>query len=230
MKEGRTFNTLFMLSSVDGKISTGDTDKRDVDKDFPRIEGIKEGLSQYYSLEQQTDLHSLNTGRVMAKVGINKPQKEIKKLPVSFIIIDNKHLTSIGVKNLLKKSKILYLVTTNKKHPAFKLKESNLRAIFYSKKIDFSDLFKKLKQIYEIDKITIQSGGTLNSVLVREGLIDRLSLVVAPALIGGKDTATLLDGKSLHSDKDIKEIKSLRFLKCEQLKGSYLHLIYDVLN
>lgn len=30
--------------SVDGKISTGDTDMMDVDKDFPQIEGIKEGL------------------------------------------------------------------------------------------------------------------------------------------------------------------------------------------
>ena len=53
MKHERTFNTLFMLSSVDGKISTGNIDKRDVDKDFPKIEGLKEGLQQYYALEKQ---------------------------------------------------------------------------------------------------------------------------------------------------------------------------------
>lgn len=110
----RTFNTLFMISSVDGKISTGSNDKRDIDKDFPKIKGLLEGLHQYYELEQQTDLHSFNTGRVMAKIGMNE-KKEIKKTPVSFIIVDNTHLNKNGVKNLIQKSERLYLITTNKK-------------------------------------------------------------------------------------------------------------------
>ena len=49
----RPFTTLFMLMSVDGKISTGATDKLDVDKDFPKISGLKEGLSQYYETLQR---------------------------------------------------------------------------------------------------------------------------------------------------------------------------------
>ena len=40
----RPETTLFMLMSVDGKISTGDTDIMDVDKDFPTITGLREGL------------------------------------------------------------------------------------------------------------------------------------------------------------------------------------------
>ena len=46
--KNRPITTLFMLSSVDGKISTGATDNLDVDKDFPQIAGVKEGLAQYY--------------------------------------------------------------------------------------------------------------------------------------------------------------------------------------
>jgi 2,5-diamino-6-(ribosylamino)-4(3H)-pyrimidinone 5'-phosphate reductase len=96
--------------SLDGKISTGSIDERDVDKDFPRIDGIKNGLKQYYEIEQTTDLFSMNSGKVVAKVGANIKKENIKKSPVSFIIIDNKpHLTDIGwgklfyriVKNLL---------------------------------------------------------------------------------------------------------------------------------
>ena len=41
---GRPITTLFMLMSVDGKISTGATDELDFDQDFPRIEGVREGL------------------------------------------------------------------------------------------------------------------------------------------------------------------------------------------
>ena len=48
----RPITTLFMLMSVDGKISTGATDELDVDRDFPQIAGLREGLHQYYEIEQ----------------------------------------------------------------------------------------------------------------------------------------------------------------------------------
>ena len=37
----RPVTTLYMLVSVDGKISTGATDELDVDRDFPQIPGLK---------------------------------------------------------------------------------------------------------------------------------------------------------------------------------------------
>lgn len=227
----RTFNTLFMLCSVDGKISTGNTIKRDVDKDFPKIDGVKEGLSQYYDLEMRTDLHSFNTGRVMEKIGMNKLKKDIKKLPVSFIIVDNKpHLSKTGVDNLLRKCKTLYLATTNKNHPAFKNKSENLQILFYRNKINFVNLFTKLRNKYNVDRVTIQSGGTMNSILIREKLIDQVSIVMAPVLIGGKDTPTLVDGKSLISEKDLKNIQSMKLKEVKQLSNSYLHLLYKIEN
>lgn len=63
----RPVTTLFMLMSVDGKISTGASDDLDVDKDFPRIAGVSEGLHQYYEIEQTTDLWTLNSGRFKPK-------------------------------------------------------------------------------------------------------------------------------------------------------------------
>jgi len=100
--------------------------------------------------------------------------------------------------------------------------------IYYEKKIDFKDLFKILKTKYKVNQITIQSGGTMNSTLLRENLIDRLSLVLAPALIGGKNTSTLVDGESLISENDLKNIKSLKLKSAEKLRNSYLHLIYYI--
>ncbi len=204
----KPITTLFMLMSVDGKISTGNTDKLDVDKDFPKIKGIKEGLKQYYDIEQTTDLYSLNSGKVQAKVGANKSQKNIVKLPLCFLIIDNKpYLNNTGVDNFIRKSKKLFIITTNKNHPAFLRKDAdNLVIIYYQKRIDFEDLFKKLKQDYGIKRMTIQTGGTLNSIFLRKKLIDKISIVVAPALIGGKDTSSLIDGISLSSVKELSDI------------------------
>ena len=44
IKKIKPITTLFMLMSVDGKISTGAVDELDVDRDFPRINGVNEGL------------------------------------------------------------------------------------------------------------------------------------------------------------------------------------------
>lgn len=223
---------LYMLMSLDGKISIGDNNSLDFDKDLPKVKGVKEGLSQYYEIEKSTDIHSLNSGRVMAKVGANEPKKNVKKTIVRFIIIDNKpHLNESGVDYFIKKSKVFYLVTTNKNHPAFKRKgEENLKILYYPEEIDFQNLFKRFKEEFGIKRITIQSGGTLNSIFLREGLIDRISVVVAPVLVGGKDTSTLIDGESLHSIKELEKIKPLKLLRWKRLKDSYLHLYYEVLN
>ena len=78
--------------------------------------------------------------------------------------------------------------------------------------------------------MTIQTGGTLNSIFLRNKLIDKLSIVVAPALIGGKDTPSLIDGKSLSSVKELSLVKALKLTEVKQLNDSYLQLKYDIIN
>ncbi len=228
----RTYNTLFLLSSLDGKISTGSTDTLDVDKDFKRIHGVKEGLHQYYEIEKTTDLFSFNSGKVMAKIGVNVRTEEPEKIGCSFIITDNKpHLTELGVIYLSKWVKTLFLVTTNPDHPAFRLKETlrNLVIIFYHDKIDFIDLFSQIKNKYRAEKVTIQSGGNLNAQLLKNNLIDEVSIVVAPCLIGGSNTSTLVDGKSHQTETDLLSIRPLKLVEAKTLNNSYLHLRYLVI-
>lgn len=225
----RSYNTLFMLMSLDGKISTGSSDALDFDQDFPKIRGVQEGLQQYYDIEKTTDWFSFNTGRVMAKVGWNEPKEHIEKVTCSFVVVDNQpHLTELGVKNLVRKTKKLYIVTTNKNHPAQAVKEA--QTIFYDTTVDLHDLFRRLKNDEGAERVTIQSGGEMNALLVREGLIDAVSIVIAPVLVGGRDTSTLIDGDSLTNLKDLKALKSLELQKITWLKNSYIHMEYTLNN
>lgn len=221
-----------MLMSVDGKISTGDNDNLDVDQDYKEIDGLKEGLSQYYDLEQKTDLFSFNTARVLAKIGINDKKDIPSKTSVSFVLLDNHgHLLESGIKYLSQKLNRLYIITNNKNHLAFSMRENfdNIE-IIYREKIDFNEVFESLYEDYNIENITIQSGGTLNTILLRSGLIDKISIVVAPALIGGKNTPSLLDGESLHSKEDLLNIKTLKLEQVKALNNNYLLLEYLVNN
>ena len=230
----RTYNTLFLIESLDGKISTGDSDELDVDKDFADIVGVKEGLKQYYDLEKKTDPVSFNTGKVQAKIGVNERDlTQVKKDNVSFVLVDNKpHLNEHGCEYFAKRSKVFYVVTSNSNHPAFKLKDryDNIEILHYKGEVDFSDVFRRLKESYGIERVTIQTGGTLNAVLLRNQLIDQIRIVVAPCLIGGKDTSTLVDGESLHSEGDLTKIKALNLIRCEQLENNYLLLEYEIIN
>lgn len=222
----RPVTTLFMLMSLDGKISTGATDDMDVDKDFPKIAGVKEGLHQYYEIEQTTDLWSLNSGRVQAKLGVNKKSMP-KKTPVSFVIIDNKYLNENGIHYFCALSKTFVLITSNEKHPAFEVKDDNLHIIFQNK-LSLKDALTKLKYEYGCERLTIQSGGTLNSLFLREKLFDYIDIVVAPVLIGGKNTATLIDGESLLSENELSKLGVLKLQECQVLKDSYVRLRYEV--
>lgn len=219
--------TLFMLMSLDGKISTGASDSRDFDQDLPAVAGVAEGLAQYYRLEEGTDRYSLNTGRVLAKVGWNDDKTEIEQVPVSFVVLDNQHLTHRGVGNLLERTERLTLVTANPRHPALNLNDSRLHVLRVEETVDFHQLFGDLTAM-GVTKLTVQSGGTLNAALARSGLINYVSVVVAPVLVGGNTTPTLLDGVPLESDSDMALLRPLHLLGVNQLDHSYLHLQYAV--
>lgn len=230
----RPITTLFLIESLDGKISTGDTDQLDVDKDFTDIVGVREGLKQYYDLEKQTDPVSFNTGKVQAKVGVNtRVWDKQEHDDVSFVVVDNKpHLEKSGCEYFAKRSKVFYLITNNKNHPAFELKEKydNVEILYYEGEVDFVDVFRRFKEDFRIERVTIQTGGTLNATLLRDKLIDKVRIVVAPCLIGGKNTSTLVDGESLHSEADLINVKALKLTKSELLKDNYVLLEYDVIN
>ncbi len=216
-----------MLMSVDGKISTGSTDDMDVDKDFPKIHGVREGLHQYYEIEQTTDLWSFNTGRVQAKLGVN--QKEMpEKTSVSFVVLDNHHLTEHGIRYFCALSKEFVLITSNKNHPAFCVQEKNLH-IIYQEQLSLCEALVCLKTDYGCERLTVQSGGTINGLFLRAKLLDYMDIVVAPVLIGGKDTATLIDGCSLTSESELSKLGVLKLIECTALQDSYVRLRYKVI-
>ena len=194
MKE-KPITTLFMLESLDGKIS------------------------------------SRNTGRVMAKIGVNERTKYHDKIDCRFIIIDNKpHLNEKGIDYICHWVNKLILVTTNKNHVAYSLREKydNLDILFYND-LDLKTLLTDMGKKYGAKAITIQSGGTLNGKFLRDNLIDYVNIVIAPLLVGGKDTSTLIDGESIISSKELGKLKALKLIECKQLDDSYIQLKYKVI-
>ena len=222
----RPVTTLFMLMSVDGKISTGSTDELDFDRDLPRLPGVREGLHQYYEIEQMTDLWSFNTGRVQAKMGVNEKEMP-EKTPESFALLDNHHLSKHGVRYFAARSRQAVIITSNPSHPAFHVPAENLH-IIYQEEPSLKDALRRLKSECGCDRLTVQSGGSVNSLFLREKLLDYVDIVMAPVLIGGRDTPTMIDGPSLKSVSQLQDAGILRLEKCSVLEDSYIRLQYRV--
>ena len=70
----------------------------------------------------------------------------------------------------------------------------------------------------------------MNGLFLREKLLDYVDVIVAPVLIGGKDTPTLIDGRSLTSISELSELGALKLMECTVLQDSYIRLRYKVLH
>jgi 2,5-diamino-6-(ribosylamino)-4(3H)-pyrimidinone 5'-phosphate reductase len=104
-----------------------------------------------------------------------------------------------------------------------------MHILFYEQTVDFVDVFRRFKEEFKIERVTIQTGGTLNAELLRLGLIDRVSIVIAPCLIGGTNTQSLIGGASLHTQAELAQVKALKLVRCDVLENSYLHVQYEVI-
>ena len=117
------------------------------------------------------------------------------------------------------------VITSNPLHPSFQVQADNFGIIF-QKEFSLEAALEELYERYGCERLTIQSGGTMNGLFLREKLIDYADIVVAPILIGGKETSTLIDGPSITSKNELRDLGVLQLISCETLEDSYLRLRY----
>lgn len=113
------------------------------------------------------------------------------------------------------------MVTENREHPAFRVNEPNLHMI-YQDKLDLHDMLRQLKEEYGCECITIQTGGTLNGLFLREKLFDYVDIVIAPILVGGKETTTLIDGEAILTPDQLSDLGILELESVQPLNSSYI--------
>ena len=104
------------------------------------------------------------------------------------------------------------------------------RHIIYQSKLDLRDLLEQLGERFGCERITIQTGGTLNGLFLREKLFDYVDIVVAPVLVGGRETSTLIDGKALTDAGELSKLGVLKLEDIQRLDGSYIRLRYQVIS
>jgi 2,5-diamino-6-(ribosylamino)-4(3H)-pyrimidinone 5'-phosphate reductase len=112
--------------------------------------------------------------------------------------------------------------------PAEHLQYLALRKIDYivsgNDHVDLREALEKLGDRYQIETIRVDSGGILNGLLLKAGLVTEVSLLVHPSLVGGTSHHSFFQTKS----RKTTAIK-LKLIHCERAEQDLVWLRYQVL-
>jgi 2,5-diamino-6-(ribosylamino)-4(3H)-pyrimidinone 5'-phosphate reductase len=90
-------------------------------------------------------------------------------------------------------------------------------------RVDLEQVLQTL-QSEGLEKLMVEGGATLNFELLNQGLVDELTIYVAPLVFGGEGAPTLAGGFGLSNEAAVK----LRLVKAEQWNDGGVLLQYDV--
>jgi hypothetical protein len=91
--------------------------------------------------------------------------------------------------------------------------------------VDLGSALEELHVRYGVKTVRIDSGGTLNGVMLRAGLVDEVSVLVHPALVGGPIPRTIFRlPEGLPNEDPI----ALTLMRAETLRDGIVWLRYQV--
>lgn len=194
-----------MMSSVDGRIvSERWSLSPAAEKQYEAVHALHRADAwlcgretfQIDFLEQKRDAKFSNKTKVPSGDFIGtypKPDKKAGK-PVYAIAVDASGKLQWD-SNLMRGDR--FIVVTTKKAPSGYLADLRAKSISYfiggARDIDFAAVLGRLHQHFGIRKVMLEGGGGINGAFLAAGLVDELSLLVAPEADGSQEVPTVFD-------------------------------------
>lgn len=114
--------------------------------------------------------------------------------------------------------------STPKEHLEYLEREGIETIIAGQDRVDLKKALKELQKRHGLRTVRIDSGGTLSAIMLKEGLIDEISVILTPCVVGRADTAHFIDP----AVSKLSEARPLELKHVEELEGGMIWLKYDV--
>lgn len=212
--------------TVDGKIATASGDSKI---------SSKEDLVRVHKLRASVDAVVVGISTILA----DDPRLTVRlvsgKNPAR-VIVDSKGRIPIDCQIMRTASRITTIVAVTDQAPEEKIHKledmgAQVLVISEGKKgqsaavphgVNLKELFRRLEKM-GLKKILVEGGGELNWSLLRLGLVDELTITVAPKIAGGRLATTLVEGDGV---EEIAQGIRLQLKRLEQKKTGELVLHY----
>ncbi|MBS4980963.1 MAG: RibD family protein [Lachnospiraceae bacterium] len=190
-----------MMTSIDGRIDCGMTVKL-------------LGVEEYYATLNELKLTATLSGRVTAQlemanpgafVAKNKEPLDVEKF--SKKVNSEEYSIVVDTKGCLlwqeHSATPLIIITSeavSKEYLAY-LDEKNISWIACGKKgINLTRAMEILAEEFDVKRIGIVGGGTINASFLNEGLLDEISILLAPGIDGRKGMTAVFDGLPMETE------------------------------
>ncbi len=204
----RPFVLLKSAMSLDGKIST--------------YSGESKWIT---SKESREEVHKLRNDLMAILVGVNTIIKDNPRLtcrvedgrnPIR-IVVDS-FLRIPMDSNVIKDKEAKTIIATTKfakKDKILSLRNSGIEVLVINSKnnkVDLDELMVKLGEL-NIDSILLEGGSTLNFSALKQGIVDKIQIYIAPKIIGGEKSKTPVDGQGIDKLKNAFKVRNLSYSK-----------------
>ncbi len=190
----RPYVILNAAMTLDGKIAT--------QTGSSNISGEKD-LERVHEIRKECDAIMVGIGTVLAddpRLTVHKIDARPEDNPVR-VVVDSKGRTPIDARITNSDAKTI-IAMANEYKDDFKASEKyetfkNRGVKFFfsgDKRVDLKALMSYLHE-EGIDKLMLEGGSTLNFSMIKSGLIDEISICVAPMIVGGANAKTFFDGE-----------------------------------
>lgn len=220
----RPYVILNAAMTLDGKIAT--------QTGSSNISGKKD-LERVHELRKECDAIMVGIGTVLAddpRLTVHKIDANPDDNPIR-IVVDSKCRTPMDARITNSDAKTI-IACANEYKDEFKQSEKYETFKERGVKFFFSgdervDLVSLMSYLHEegIDKLMLEGGSTLNFSMIRAGLIDRISICVAPMIVGGANAKTFFDGEGFDMMDDAVKLELIDSYTLDK----DLILTYDVL-
>jgi 2,5-diamino-6-(ribosylamino)-4(3H)-pyrimidinone 5'-phosphate reductase len=92
-------------------------------------------------------------------------------------------------------------------------------------RVDLRAALEELNARHGVSVVRVDAGGTLNGALLRAGLVDEVSLLIDPCLVGGTTPRSVFQVPDLTSSEGVVE---LRLVQLEKVRGDVVWVRYEV--
>lgn len=99
------------------------------------------------------------------------------------------------------------------------------RIVAGDRQVELRAALEELCARFGVKTVRVDSGGTLNGALLRERLVDEVSLLISPALVGGLSPRSIFRAPDLESPEGA---IAVRLAHLERLDGDHVWLRYEV--
>jgi len=206
MEKSRPYVILSAAMTLDGKIGKNVTkiklsskkDKIRVHRLRAKVDGILIGKN---TLDADNPTLSVRYTRGKNPVRILLDSRGTIKSSSKIIQSCNKIPTIVATTSLISKKNLLRL----EKFPLEVIKCGKTSV----------DILRLLKILHKkrIKKILLEGGGTINWSFLKRGLVDELIITIAPYILGGSDSVTLVEGSGFKSIFSMKKLKLRKIQK-----------------